>query len=77
EQTLPVGNATVTSITIQGVQGTWIEDLRLSTYVDENNKVALQSANILIWEKDGFEFQLQSTPGLSLEEMLRIAESAF
>ena len=77
EQVLPAGNATVTTVTVQGVQGTWIEGLRLSTYVDENNKVALQYANLLIWEKDGFEFQLQSTPGLSLEELLKIAKSIF
>lgn len=75
DQILPVGNATVIEVTIQGVSGTWIENLRLSTYVDDQNKVALQYANLLIWEKDGFEFQLQSTPGLSLEELLKIAES--
>jgi hypothetical protein len=75
EQVLPAGNATVTTVTVQGVQGTWIKGLRLSTYVNDQNKVAPQFANILIWEQDGFEFELQSTPGLSLEEMLKIAES--
>jgi hypothetical protein len=45
--------------------------------VDDQNKVAPQFANILIWEKDGFEFWLQSTPGLSLEDMMKIAESIF
>jgi hypothetical protein len=72
---LPVGDATVTEVTVQGVKGTWIENLRLSTYVDDQNAVAPQYANVLIWEKDGFEFRLQSTPGLSLEDMLKIAES--
>jgi hypothetical protein len=43
--------------------------------VDDQNAVAPQYANVLIWEKDGFEFRLQSTPGLSLEDMLKIAES--
>jgi hypothetical protein len=74
---MPVGDATVTGTTVQGVDGTWIEGLRLSTYVDDQNKVAPQFANVLIWEKDGFEFWLQSTPGLSLEDMLKIAESIF
>jgi hypothetical protein len=77
QQVMPVGDATVTGTTVQGVDGTWIEGLRLSTYVDDQNKVALQFANVLIWEKDGFEFWLQSTPGLSLEDMLKIAESIF
>jgi hypothetical protein len=75
EQVLPVGDATVMEIIVQDVRGTWIENLRLSTYVDEQNNVAPQFANVLIWNKDGFEFRLQSTPGLSLDEMLKIAES--
>jgi hypothetical protein len=77
QQVMPVGDATVTEITVQGVKGNWIEELRLSTYVDDQNKVAPKFANVLVWEKDGFEFWLQSTPGLSLEDMLKIAESIF
>jgi len=74
-QKLPVGEAPVTQVSVQGVNGAWIENLRLSTYVDENNLVALRYANLLIWEKDGCEYWLQSTPGLSQAEMLAIAAS--
>jgi hypothetical protein len=37
--------------------------------------VVAQYANVLAWKKDNFEFWLQSSPGLSLENMLEIAES--
>ena len=75
-QTLPVGESPVVEITVQGVTGFWVENLRLSTYVDENNQVAPQYANLLVWEKAGVEYGLQSTPGLSQDEMLLIANSA-
>jgi len=74
-QKLPVGEAPVTQVSVQSVSGVWIENLRLSTYVDENNLVAPRFANLLIWEKDGCEYWLQSTPGLSQAEMLVIATS--
>jgi hypothetical protein len=74
-QTLPIGALPITQVTVQGVNGIWIENLRLSTYVDENNQVAPQYANLLVWEKDGVENWLQSTPGLSQEKMLAIANS--
>lgn len=74
-QTLPVGESPVTQITVQGVDGLWIENLRLSTYVDENNLVDPQFANLLVWEVSGMEYALQSTPGLSQAEMLEIANS--
>lgn len=74
-QTLPVGEAPAEKVSVQGVEGIWIEGLRLSTYV-ENNAVAPKYANLLIWEKDGFEFWLQSSAGLSQAEMLTIANSA-
>lgn len=73
--TLPVGEAPVKKVSVQGVEGVWIEGLRLSTYV-ENNAVAPKYANLLIWERDGFEFWLQSSAGLSQAEMLSIANSA-
>ncbi|MEJ2710731.1 MAG: hypothetical protein P8074_24175 [Anaerolineales bacterium] len=74
-RTLPVGEAPAEKVSVQGVEGIWIEGLRLSTYV-ENNTVAPLYANLLIWEKDGFEFWLQSSAGLSQAEMLTIANSA-
>jgi hypothetical protein len=74
-QKLPVGESAVTQVTVQGANGLWIENMRLSTYVDDNNLVALKFASVLIWEKDGFEYWLQSTPGLSLDEMLNMANS--
>jgi hypothetical protein len=73
--TLPVGEAPAEKVSVQGVEGIWIEGLRLSTYV-ENNAVAPKYANLLIWQKDGFEFWLQSSAGLSQAEMLTIANSA-
>ena len=73
--TLPVGEAPAEKVSVQGVEGIWIESLRLSTYV-ENNQVAPEYANLLIWEKDGFEFWLQSSAGLPQAEMLTIANSA-
>lgn len=74
-QVMPVGDAAISEVTVQNTTGTWISGLRLSTYVDEQNSVAAQYANVLAWEKDNFEFWLQSSPGLSLENMLEIAES--
>lgn len=74
-QTLPVGAATVTTITLQGVEAAWIEDLRLSTTVNDNNQVDAQYANLLVWERNGFHFEVSSTPGLALEEMLAVAQS--
>lgn len=73
--TLPVGESPVAAVTVQGVQGVWIENLRLSTYVDENQQVAPAYANLLIWERDSFQFWLQSNPGFSLETMLQMANS--
>lgn len=75
EQTLPVGDSPVSEVTVQDSRGFWIEKLRLSTFVDENNQVAPAYANLLVWEKDGFQFWLQSTPGMPLEQMLKIANS--
>lgn len=72
-QELPVGEASVTQVTVQGVDGVWIEGMRLATWVDGTNHVVPKYANLLVWEKDGFEFWLQSTPGLPLEEMLALA----
>ncbi len=74
-QVLPVGDAAISEVALQNTTGTWISGLRLSTYVDEQNSVAAQYANVLAWNKDDFEFWLQSSPGLSLESMLEIAES--
>ena len=74
-QTLPVGESPITQITVQGVDGLWIENLRLSTYVDENNQVDPQFANLLVWEVSGIEYSLQSTPGMPQDEMLEIANS--
>lgn len=74
DEMLPVGEAPAGPVTVQGLPGLWIENLRLSTYVDENNLVAPQFANLLVWEQAGFEFRIQSTPGLALAEMLEIAD---
>lgn len=73
DETLPVGQAPTGPVTVQGLPGLWIENLRLSTYVDENNQIAPRFANLLVWEQAGFEFRLQSTPGLALAKMLEIA----
>ncbi|MCU0488180.1 MAG: hypothetical protein MUE67_04410 [Anaerolineales bacterium] len=74
DEKLPVGEAPAGPVTVHGLPGLWIENLRLSTYVDENNRVAPQFANLLVWEQEGFDFRLQSTPGLALVEMLEIAD---
>lgn len=74
-QTLPVGDAKVTDQTVQGVDGYWIEGLRLSTYVDEANHVSERYANVLVWQKGDQEFWLQSSPGLPLDVMLSAANS--
>lgn len=72
---LPVGDAAISEVTVQNTTGTWISGLRLSTYVDEQNTLVAKYANVLAWEEGNFEFWLQSTPGLPLENMLEIAES--
>jgi len=74
-QTLPVGDALVQEVQLRGSQGLWIENLRLSTYVEQDHQVALQYANLLRWSEDAFEFELSTSPGLSLETMLQMAEA--
>ena len=74
EEMLPVGEAPAGPVTVKGLPGLWIENFRLSTYVDKNNRVAPQFANLLVWEQAGFEYRIQSTPGLALAEMLEIAD---
>lgn len=72
---LPAGSAEVTEVQVQGVSGYWLEGLRLSTYVTDDNQVQERYANQLIWQKDDFDFTLQSTPGLPLDQMLALANS--
>ena len=74
ESKLPVGDALVNEVEVQGVKGLWIDNLRLSTWIEED-QVVPRYASLLVWEKDGFEFWLQSTPGQDLKEMLNIANS--
>ncbi len=74
-QTLPVGSAPVQEVQLRGSQGLWIENLRLSTYVEPDHPVALQYANLLRWSEGGFEFELSTNPGLPLETMLPMAEA--
>jgi hypothetical protein len=74
-KTLPVGEVGIKEVLVMGEKGYWVERLRLSTYVNEKNEVEPMYANLLVWEMDGFEFTLQSTPGLSLNTMLTYAES--
>lgn len=76
-QELPSGAATITPVMVQNQDGLWIEHLRLSTYVDENNKVVERYANLLVWTKDDSEYWLQSSPGLSQVDMLALAESIY
>jgi hypothetical protein len=74
-QTLPVGEAGIEEVLVSGEKGYWITKLRLSTYVNEDDQVEPMYANLLVWEKDGFEFRLQSTPGLPLDKIIAYAES--
>jgi hypothetical protein len=72
---MPIGDAQVTDVTVRGISGLWIEDLRLSTFVTEDNRVDPQYADLLIWEKNGFDFLIQTTADLPLETVLEIADS--
>lgn len=72
---LPVGESPTKAVSVQGADGIWIENLRLSTSIDQNNQVSPEYANVLIWEKDGYQFWLQSNPGLSLEIILDLAST--
>ena len=74
---LPVGDAEVKPVIVSTSDGYWIEGLRLSTYVNDQNEVEPKYANVLIWETDEFEFWLQSSPGLSFEDMLQLAEQIY
>jgi hypothetical protein len=69
---LTVGDARVTEVKVDDLKGYWVEGLRLSTYVNDENKVEPKIANVLVWETDDFEFWLQSSPGLPLEDMLKM-----
>lgn len=73
-QTLPVGEALVKEVQVRGSAGLWLENLRLSTFVDPNNKVAPQYASLLRWSEAAFEFELMANPGLALDEMLQMAK---
>ncbi len=72
---MPVGDSPVVAVMIGEMDATWIEDLRLSTTVEDMNKVAKKYANELVWEDNGYEFWLQSTPGLPMAVMLSLAET--
>ncbi len=73
--TLPVGDAEVSEVTVQDVTGLWIENVRLSTYINADNQVEPKYANLLVWEVNGVEYWLQSTPGMSQADMLALANS--
>lgn len=73
QKDLPVGDAEVKQVALLQGDAYWIKDLRLSTYVNEDNKVEPKFANVLVWEDNGFEFWLQTSPGLALEDMLLLA----
>ena len=74
---LPVGEAKVEKVALSDGEAYWIEGLRLSTYVNEENKVEPKYANILVWEDDGFELWLQTSPGFVLEDMLLLAQGIY
>jgi len=70
-----VGSAPVQEVQLRGSQGLWIENLRLSTYVEPGHQVALQYANLLRRSEGGFEFELSTNPGLPLEAVLQMAKA--
>lgn len=69
-----VGDAKVSHVEVRGNNGTFIEDARLMTVLDNAGKNVTLPVDYLMWEENNHFFVIDATQ-LSQEEMIRIAES--
>jgi len=69
-----IGDAQPVAVTVRGQAGMWIEQAPIGVKSNREGATALMPVNMLVWEEDGFHFQLQSNQ-LSQDEMLKVAES--
>ncbi len=76
----PVGQADVREIVVRGRPAIWVEGASLSLgkagFPIGQITCDFEAMNVLLWEKGDVSFELSTTDlELSLEEMLKIAES--
>lgn len=70
----PIGDAQPVEIALRGQTGLWINQAPIGVQTDRDGKTQQMAVNLLVWEEDGFFFQMRSNQ-LSQEEMVKIAES--
>lgn len=69
-----IGDAQPVEITLRGQTGVWIDQAPIGVQTNRNGETELMPVNLLMWEEDGFFFQVRSNR-LSQEEMVKVAES--
>lgn len=69
-----IGDAQPVEVTVRGQKGLWIERAPIGVQSNREGKTELMPVNLLLWEEDGFFFQMRSNR-LTGEEMLAVAES--
>lgn len=70
----PIGDARPVEVSVRGQKGLWIEQAPTGVQTNREGKTELMPVNLLLWEEDGFFFQMRSNH-LSQAEMLKVAES--
>ena len=70
----PIGDARPVEVTVRGQKGLWIEQAPTGVQSNREGKTELMPVNLLLWEQDGFFFQMRSNH-LSQAEMMKVAES--
>lgn len=69
-----IGDAQPVEVTVRGHAGLWIEQAPIGVRSNREGATELMPVNMLVWEEDGFHFQMQSNQ-LAKEEMVKVAES--
>lgn len=69
-----IGDAQPVEVVVRGYEGLWIEQAPIGVTTNREGATELMPVNMLVWEEDGFYFQLQSNQ-LAKEEMMKVAEA--
>ena len=71
-----IGDAQPVEVTVRGYEALWIEQAPIGVKSNREGETELMPVNMLVWEENGFHFQLQSNH-LPKEELLKVAESLY
>ncbi len=69
-----IGDAHPVEVIVREQQGVWIYQAPIGVQTNPEGETELMPVNILMWEEEGFLFQLRSNK-LSEDDLLRVAES--